>query len=115
MPNPVAPASLPRTKKDAQGQKKRGLITGWMDSNISKGRPPKAAKPKEAPKGTGGGQDVLVPKSRGSYTNWNQPENAAHLRAAALAAAHEKRVSINGVLERFNATEIYDKPQISLR
>ena len=120
MPNPVAPASLPipslpRTKKDAQGQRKRGLITGWMNSKISKGRPPKAAEPKKAPKDTGGGQDVLVPKSRGPYTNWDHPENAAHLRAAALAAVHEKGVSINDVLERFNATEIYDKPQISRR
>ena len=107
MPNPVAPASLTRTKKDARSQKKRGLITGWMNSNISKGRPPKAAEPKEAPKDAGGGQDVQVAKSRGSYTNWDHPQNAAHLRAAALTAVHEKGVSINGVLERFNATEIY--------
>jgi hypothetical protein len=40
MPKPAEPASLPipplpRTRKDAQGQKKRGLITEWMNSNIS--------------------------------------------------------------------------------
>jgi hypothetical protein len=118
MPKPTEPASLPipplpRTRKDAQGQKKRGLITGWMNSNISKGRPPKTAEPEKAPKEGGGGQDVQVPKSRGSYTNWDDPENAAHLRAAALAAVHEKGVSINDVLERFNLTEIHGKPQIS--
>jgi hypothetical protein len=40
MPKPVEPVSLPilplaRTRKDTQGQNKHGLITEWMNSNIS--------------------------------------------------------------------------------
>ncbi|OEU17888.1 hypothetical protein FRACYDRAFT_238318 [Fragilariopsis cylindrus CCMP1102] len=63
MPKPAASASppnppLPRTRKDAQGQKKCDLITGWMNSNISKGH------------------DIQVPESKGSYTEWNDPKNA---------------------------------------
>jgi hypothetical protein len=56
---------------------------------------------------------IPTTESRGSYTNQDDPKNAAHLRAAALAVVHEKRASITGVMERFNVTEIHGKPQIS--
>ena len=91
MPKPAASASppnppLPTTRKDAQGQKKCDLITGWMNSNISKGRPPKTVESKKALKERGVGHDIQVPESKGSYTDWNDPENAVTVLQVGSAA-----------------------------
>ena len=82
-PNPPLP---PRTRKDAQGQKKGDLITGWMNSKISKGRPTKTVEPKKALKERGVGHDIQVPESKGSYTDWNDPENAVTILQVGSAA-----------------------------